>query len=125
MHNAGLVQERESLLADLERARGEVHAMRQETDALQSRWQQAANEAGEWAQRAFEAQANSRDALAEADEARGAAQAATRSILNAQEYRLAEEAGYQMQTIVQLQPSKAVLNVVYEQPTQVDSWVPV
>ena len=57
--------------------------------------------------------------------ARDAAQAMQRSMLTAQEYRLAEESGYQMQTIVQLAPSKTHLTAVYEQPQSVDSWVPV
>ena len=124
-HNSSLQQEREALLADLERAHGEVQAMRREQGDLQSRWQQSANEAGEWAQKAYESQAASRQAFAEANEARQAAAAVERSMLNAQEYRLAEEAGYQMQTIVQLAPSKATITTVYEQPQAVDAWVPV
>ena len=35
------------------------------------------------------------------------------------------DADYQMQTIVQLAPSKTHLTAVYEQPQSVDSWVPV
>ena len=124
-HNASLKQEREALTSDVERAHGEMHALRRENEAMQSRWQQSANEAGEWAQRAYESQAASRQALTEANEARQAAQAVERSMLSAQEYRLAEEAGYQMQTIVQLAPSKAMLTAVYEQPVGVEAWVPV
>lgn len=124
-HNASLRHERDALNADLERAHAECSALRRETETLQSRWQHAANEAGEWAQRAYESQAASRQALAEANEARQAATAVERSMLSAQEYRLAEEAGYQMQTIVQLAPSKTMLTAVYEQPVGIDAWVPV
>ena len=124
-HNQALLAEMENLKGDLGRAHGENGALRREAESLQSRWQQQANEAGEWAQRAHEAQAATRQALAEANEARQAAAAVERSILNAQEYRLAEESGYQMQTIVQLAPSKAMLTAVYEQPQSIESWVPV
>ena len=114
-----------SLCGMVSQALGEADALRGEAGQLQSRWQQSAYEAGEWAQRAHEAQAQSRSALAEANEARGAASAVERSMLSAQEYRLAEEAGYQMQTIVQLAPSRAVVTAVHEMPQAVDAWVPV
>ena len=44
-------------------------------------------------------------------------------MLTAQDYRLAEEAGYAMQTIIQLAPSKPILTNVYGQPQDVDAWV--
>ena len=91
---------------------------------MQRRWEQANHEAKSWAQRAYEAQSESRLAIADANVARDAAQAMQRSMLTAQEYRLAEEAGYQMQTIIQLAPSKPILTSVYGQPQQVDAFVP-
>jgi hypothetical protein len=124
-HTQALAREREALRAELQRCEGDNVTLRREAEELQSRWQQAANEAGEWAQRAYEAQAASRQALAEANEARQAVEAVERSILNAQEYRLKEEAGYQIQSIVQLVPTKATHTAVYEQPMGVESWVPV
>ena len=115
-HNAGLLRERDALAGDLERANGRLRSMKREIEALQARWQQASNEAGEWAQRSYEAQTETRAALTEASEARAAAAAVERSLLTAQEYRLAEEAGYQLQTIIQMAPSKATLTSVYELP---------
>ena len=113
------------MATDLDRANGELRSMRRESAVLQSRWQQATNEAATWAQRAHESQAETRRALAEANEARQAASAVERSLLSAQEYRLAEEAGYQMQTIIQLAPSKQVVTPVYQQPQTTDAWVAV
>ena len=46
-----------------------------------------------------------------------------RSLLTAQDYRLSEEAGYQMQTIIQMAPSKATYTSVYELPQTVDAFV--
>ena len=122
-HNAGLLRERDALLGDLERAHGQGKSLKREIETLQSRWQQAANEAGEWAQRAYEAQSETRSALSEANEARQAASQMERSLLSADEYRMAEEAGYQLQTIIQMAPSKATLTSVYELPQTVDSYV--
>ena len=65
-----------------------------------------------------------RAALAEANEARAAAASVERSMLTAQEYRLSEEAGYQMQTIIQMAPSRATVTSVYEQPQTIDTYVP-
>ena len=123
-HNAGLLKERDMLVADLERAQGQLKSHKREIQTLQARWQQAANEAGEWAQRAYEAQTETRAALAEANEARAAAASVERSMLTAQEYRLSEEAGYQMQTIIQMAPSRATVTSVYEQPQTIDTYVP-
>lgn len=122
-HNEGLQRERDTLRADLEKAQGELRAIQRENEAMKSRWQQSANEAGEWAQRAHEAQSASRAALAEANEARNAAAAMQRSMLTAQEYRLAEEAGYTMQTIIQLAPSRPIVTTVHEHGQLNDDWV--
>lgn len=93
VHNESLVREQEAGHAELERLRGALRASEREVEVMRGRWQQSATEAGEWAQRAYEAQTASRQALAEANESRGAAAAMERSMLTAQEYRLAEEAG--------------------------------
>lgn len=124
-HNAALERERDMLAAELERARSEHKAMHRESQALQRRWEQATHEAQSWSQRAAEAQEQSRHALSDANVARDAAQAMQRSMLTAQEYRLAEEAGYQLQTIIQLAPSKPILTSVYGQPQHVDAFVPI
>jgi hypothetical protein len=124
-HNRGLVREKEAMVSDLSRQEGELKAMRRENELLRSRWEQATSEAAAWADRAYEAQAETARALAEANEARSAAKAIERSVLTAQEYRMAEEAGYQMQTIIQLAPSKQMLTPVYEQPQTTDAWVAV
>ena len=122
-HNTGLLRERDALVDELEHSQGQIRSLKREVQALQARWQTASNEAGEWAQRAYEAQGETRQALAEANEARNASSAMQRSLLSAQEYRLSEEAGYQLQTIIQMAPSKATLTTVYEQPQTVDAYV--
>ena len=123
-HIDALQRERDALAAQLERSRSELRDNHREREGMQRRWEQANHEAKSWAQRAYEAQSESRLAIADANVARDAAQAMQRSMLTAQEYRLAEEAGYQMQTIIQLAPSKPILTSVYGQPQQVDAFVP-
>ena len=121
-HNDGLRRERDGLAAELERARSEIRSMRREAEMLHGRWEQAAHEAAQWSSAAQEAQAETRRALSEANVARDAAGAMERSMLSAQDYRMAEEAGYQLQTIMQLAPSKPIITSVWSQPQEFDAW---
>ena len=118
-------REVEQLSSELNRAGGELRAAKREAETLHGRWEQAAHDASEWSARAHEAQADSRHALSEANVARDATNAMQRSLLTAQEYALAEEAGYSMQTIIQLAPSKPIYTTVYNQPQVVDAFIPV
>lgn len=124
LHNESLQREKESMQGELERAHGQLRAAKREVEIVTARWEQTASEAGEWAQRAYEAQTASRQALAEANESRLASSAMQRSMLTAQEYRLAEEAGYTMQTIIQLAPSKRIVTPVQvDAPQLSDAWM--
>lgn len=124
-HVSSLQREIEQLHAEVGRANGEIRAVQREATTMQSRWEQAVQDASHWSERAHEAQAQSRHALSEANVARDATNAMQRSLLTAQEYRLAEEAGYAMQTIIQLAPSKPIYTSVFQQPQVVDAYVPV
>ena len=86
---------------------------------MQARWEQATREASEWGR----ARRRRRPRRARRSRSEGGAHATAameRAILNARDYKLAEEAGYQMHTIIQLAPSRPNIHVVREVPQTVD-----
>ena len=122
-HNDALRSERGAMGADLERSNGDVRALTRDCQYLHGRWSQSAAEAHVWADEASASKAEARLARASAGEARNAATAVQRTLVNASEYKMAEEAGYAMQTIIQLAPSKPTISSVWNQPTEAEAWV--
>ena len=128
-HNEGMRRERDMMASELERARGEIRAHQREMNDLHGRWQEALADGRAWREKAEQARFETHGALSEAEQARSAAAAVQRSLLNAAEYRMAEEAGYQMQTIIQLAPSHPTVTSIYGNPLpdtgSADSWLKV
>jgi len=116
MHNEALGRERDAMNSELGKEMGELHNHRRDMNAMLFRLESAQAEARAWQDKCEEARREAHDALAEANEARSAAAAMQRSLLSAAEYRMAEEAGYSMQTIIQLAPSKQQVHSLYGSP---------
>ena len=77
----------------------------------QERYAQADAAAHYWAQRAAEAQEQARAALQESQEARAAKVALQKCLIREKDYKLSEEAGYQLDAVVQIAPMRPTITV--------------
>mmetsp|Transcript_25048 Transcript_25048/g.44044 ORF Transcript_25048/g.44044 Transcript_25048/m.44044 type:complete len:205 (+) Transcript_25048:125-739(+) len=105
-HNTSLVQEAKSLARQLEEAHQAHRATRTEVVDLYRKWQSASTEAAQWRAKCETEQGLLDRAKDEANDAWAAEAAVRRVLLGEAEYKLAQESGYELDTVMTMAPSR-------------------
>ena len=97
-------REREQYLAALDRCQEQLAE-------TQAKWSKADAAARHWAHRAHQLQEQARVAIAQCQEARAAKVALQKCLYREKDYQLSEEAGYRLDTVVQIAPTHPTITV--------------